>query len=119
MRAGLPASAMIAVALAACAAQPAPAPGPASAPIGHGGNPARGLAHARENCASCHAVGAGASLSPHPLAPSFQTLADTPGMTGLALHVWLRSPHENMPQIVVAQEQVEHIAAYLESIESR
>ena len=40
-------------------------------------------------------------------------------MTGLALHVWLRSPHQNMPQIVVGPEQVEHLAAYLGSIESR
>lgn len=117
MRARIPASAMIAIALAACAAQPTP--GPASAPIGHGGSAARGLAYAQEACARCHAVEAGELVSPHPLAPPFQGLADTPGMTGLALHVWLRSPHENMPQIVVAPEQVEHLAAYLDSIESR
>lgn len=42
-----------------------------------------------------------------------------PGMTGFALHVWLRSPHATMPQIVVAPEHVEHLAAYLESVESR
>lgn len=117
MRAELLAGAVIATALAACAAQPAP--GPASAPIGHGGSAAHGLAYAQAACASCHAVGAGELVSPHPLAPPFQRVADTPGMTGLALHVWLRSPHENMPQIVVAPEQVEHLAAYLGSIESR
>lgn len=75
-----------------------------------------GLIYAKANCASCHAVERGATVSPVSLAPAFQTVADTPGMTATALHVWLRTPHEAMPDFIVPEAAIDDLAAYLASL---
>jgi mono/diheme cytochrome c family protein len=76
----------------------------------------RGLAYAEQACAACHGVQAGESLSPVPQAPAFETLADTPGMTGLALNVWLHSPHQDMPHLMVDPDHVDDLWAYMASL---
>lgn len=75
-----------------------------------------GLAYAKEVCAKCHAVLVNEELSPLPEAPAFQTVADTPGMTALALSVWLQSSHPTMPNIVLEQDDMRNVIAYITSM---
>lgn len=76
----------------------------------------RGYAYADAACASCHALLPGKILSPHPAAPSFQDVADTPGMTRTAFNVWLHSPHPSMPNYIVEPDRVDDLWAYVASL---
>jgi mono/diheme cytochrome c family protein len=76
-----------------------------------------GAAYAQEVCAACHAVLPNEEISPLPQAPTFQSVADTPGMTELALTVWLQSSHPTMPNIVLEQDDLRNVVAYIRSLE--
>ena len=96
--------------LNACAPIPAPrATEQTLAP----GNAALGLRYAEQTCAACHAVARGETSSPVPEAPAFDAIANTPGMTRVALNAWLHTPHPSMPNLIVAPERVDDLAAYL------
>ena len=99
--------------LSACASAPAPhATELTLAP----GNAALGLRYAEQTCSECHAVAHGQALSPVPEAPAFDAIANTPGMTRLALYAWLRTPHPSMPNLIVAPERIDDLAAYLATL---
>ena len=83
------------------------------------GEPRLGLAVARANCAGCHAVARGEQSSPNPLAPPFERVANTPGMTALALNHLLHSSHESMPLIIVPPDDQWHLVAYILSLRGR
>jgi mono/diheme cytochrome c family protein len=98
----------------------------AAAVLGLGGDAAAqeadveaGAAYAEEVCAACHAVLPHENLSPLPEAPTFQEVADTPGMTELALSVWLQSSHPTMPNIVLAQDDMRNVVAYIRSLKGK
>ncbi len=76
-----------------------------------------GAAYAKQICAACHAVLPNEQISPLPQAPTFQSIADTPGMTELALTVWLQSSHPTMPNIVLEQDDMRNVVAYIRSLE--
>jgi mono/diheme cytochrome c family protein len=80
---------------------------------------AAGAAYAEQVCAACHAVLANENMSPLPDAPTFQSVADTPGMTELALTVWLQSSHPTMPNIVLKQDDLRNVVAYIRSLERK
>lgn len=82
------------------------------------GEPKRGLAVARANCAGCHAIARGEKVSPNPVAPSFDRVANTPGMTALAFNHLMHSAHKTMPLIVLAPEDQWHLVAYILSLRS-
>lgn len=77
---------------------------------------AAGKVYADEVCAACHAVQAGDAESPLTDAPPFQEVADTPGMTELALSVWLQSSHPTMPNIILEQDDLRNVVAYIRSL---
>lgn len=77
------------------------------------GNPRTGLSYAQKNCAECHAVLASQEASPNPKATPFKVVANTPGMTGTAIAVWMRTPHPSMPNLIVAGDDLEHLVAYI------
>ena len=77
-----------------------------------------GAAYAGEVCAACHAVLANEPISPLPEAPSFQSAADTPGMTELALTVWLQSSHPTMPNIILEPDDMRNVIAYIRSLKT-
>ncbi len=52
-------------------------------------------------------------------APPFQEVADTPGMTELALSVWLQSSHPTMPNIVLEQDDLRNVVAYIRSLKGK
>ncbi|MGD9967096.1 MAG: cytochrome C [Hyphomonadaceae bacterium] len=101
------------MALAACAADQSPVPAERDF-----GSPARGLAYARAACASCHAVEPNEAASPMTAAPTFTEVANTPGMTGLALNAWLHSEHRDMPHLMVDPDHVDNLWAYMMTLRS-
>ena len=68
-------------------------------------------------CASCHAVRAGQTRSPLATAPSFEEIANTPGMTAAALAFWLTAAsHPTMPNLILSSQQLRDASAYILSI---
>src|SRR5437868_14022703 len=78
-----------------------------------GGSVQRGLGLARQVCSECHAIQPEQLQSPNTRAPTFPTLATTPGMTATALTVALTTPHAGMPMFRLTPDQRESIIAYI------
>ena len=66
------------------------------------GDPRLGLDVARESCASCHAIlrveDRSRTRTPRP-----SHSANVPGMSAMALHVALQSPHKTMPNVMLSR----------------
>lgn len=77
---------------------------------------ADGRDYARSACAGCHAVESGDSASPNPAAPTFQSLADRPDMSRVALGALLRTPHRAMPDLIVSPSEADALYAYFETL---
>lgn len=80
------------------------------------GDKERGRALATRTCAECHAVLPGAANSPAPGIAMFDVIANTPGMTAMALTVWLTTPHRNTPNLVLSAEERNDVIAYITSL---
>jgi cytochrome c len=68
-------------------------------------------------CATCHAI------EPHLAetlnqAPSFQAIANRHGTTELSLKVFLRTSHQNMPNLIIAPDQADALASYILSLKT-
>jgi cytochrome c len=68
-------------------------------------------------CQPCHAI------KPHMAglsnqAPSFEAIANRHGTTALSLKVFLKTNHENMPNLIIAPEQADALANYILSLKS-
>jgi len=74
-----------------------------------------GLRLARTQCSECHRVDR-TGRSPKPDAPSFEEIADTPGMTRTALLAALRTSHATMPNIIIKDSDVDDLVAYILSL---
>lgn len=83
------------------------------------GSAQAGLSYARKVCAECHEVEGVDSFSPNPDAPTFKEVANTPGMTGRALAVWLQTSHPTMPDFILSPDQIDNLIAYILSLRSR
>jgi len=73
----------------------------------------KGAMLAHQICAECHAVQAGQPRSPNGRAPTFETVAKTPGMTAIALTAILRTSHRSMPNIILADDDLRNVIAYI------
>jgi len=80
---------------------------------------AAGKAYAEKICAACHAVLPGEEMSPLMEAPPFQEVADTPGMTEMAIAVWLQTSHPTMPNIMLEQDDLRNVVAYIRSLKGK
>ncbi len=80
------------------------------------GDPETGLTFAQEVCADCHGVRKGYEPSPEPFAPTFEAIANSPGMSELALSVFLRTPHATMPNLVLSDTEVADVVSYITSL---
>jgi mono/diheme cytochrome c family protein len=78
----------------------------------------RGLTFAKASCASCHAVDAGQAASPYADAPTFESIANSPGMTKLALDAFLHTSHSTMPNLIIESATIEDLWAYLETLKT-
>ncbi len=66
-------------------------------------------------CAACHQInsqgkGAGA------VAPSFPDIANLPSTTALALNVFLRTSHADMPNFQLTRQESDDVIAYILSL---
>ena len=80
------------------------------------GDAAKGHEYVQQICSECHTIEKGRRPSPNGQAPNFETIAKTPGMTAIALTAVLRTPHRNMPNIIIADEDLRNVAAYILSL---
>ena len=80
------------------------------------GDATSGHAYAARICAECHSVERGAAASPNGAAPSFVSVANTSGITEMALTVFLRSPHASMPSLIVPTNDARDVIAYILSL---
>ena len=79
-----------------------------------------GQALAWRVCSPCHAV------EPDPktprmfeIAPDFQTIANTPGMTATALNAFLHTSHPKMPNFILAPDASAAVITYILSLRSQ
>ena len=76
----------------------------------------RGRMLARQVCAECHAVERNQYSSRYSLAPGFTAVARTPGMTAMALNVFLHTSHRYMPNLILSDEQARGVITYILSL---
>lgn len=76
---------------------------------------AQGYRLAQAWCQTCHAIEPHAS-GLFDTAPSFQAIADRRGTTALSLKVFWQTSHQNMPNLVIAPDQADALAAYILSL---
>lgn len=76
----------------------------------------QGLKFAREACAQCHLVDYVAGRSTNANAPTFETIARTPGLTSAALAAALQTSHRTMPNVVIKGDDADNVIAYILSL---
>lgn len=80
------------------------------------GDAERGHRFAEKVCAECHGIEKGYQPSPEPFAPTFEAVAKSPGMSAMALSVFLQTPHATMPNLVLSAGERADIIAYITSL---
>jgi hypothetical protein len=58
----------------------------------------------------------GEGRSPNPAAPTFEHIANIPGMTGMALTATLRTSHGTMPNVIIKGSDIGDLVAYILSL---
>lgn len=110
-------SSMTFIAISALAIFDSARPGPAGArdlgDVGAGHDLAKRL------CATCHRVEKGETDEKFVDVASFQTIADSPSKTALNLRVFLKSPHRNMPDLILSEAEIDSVIAYIHSLKER
>jgi mono/diheme cytochrome c family protein len=81
------------------------------------GDVRRGSVLALRVCIACHGVRPGEN-SNNPLAPPFAVIAETKGMSAIALNVALLSPHRAMPNIMLEPQERADVIAYILTLKS-
>ena len=79
------------------------------------GDKDKGHAYAQKFCTDCHAVEKDENLLLGDI-PTFQEVADSDGMSPRALGVWLRTSHPNMPDFIIAPDDMDNVIAYIMSL---
>ena len=75
-----------------------------------------GRRFAEEICVECHVVGKGEYGVSLQGAAAFQKVADDPAVTSLSLRVFLRTPHEVMPDFMLSEAETDNVIAYILSM---
>ena len=78
-----------------------------------------GRQYAEEVCSACHAVHALQIDSPVEQATPFQVVADASGITANALTAWLQTSHPTMPNIILSDEDMRNVIAYILSLKTK
>jgi mono/diheme cytochrome c family protein len=81
------------------------------------GDPAAGLEYARAICADCHDVERDWDELAAFYGPPFVDIAALPSTTEMSLKAFLRTPHENMPNLILTDEERDNVIAYILSLE--
>ncbi len=80
------------------------------------GDRVTGKAFALSFCAECHFVADEQVGMPSFDAPPFAEVAAEPSITELSLRVFLRTPHNRMPDILLTRTQTDDVIAYILSL---
>src|SRR5262245_42913879 len=80
------------------------------------GSAQQGLRLARSICSECHLVVKEAGRSNDPAAPTFEAIANTPGLTAATLASALQTAHKTMPNVVLKADDLSDIVAYILSL---
>ena len=80
------------------------------------GDPGRGMEFALTTCASCHGVRSTDRSSPRPNTVTFKQVANAPGMTGIAINVFLQTPHQSMPNLIIEERDRADVITYIVSL---
>jgi len=84
------------------------------------GNPSQGRRLAHTLCGECHLVDkVPGEQSPNLIAPTFEHIANIPGMNSAALTAALRTSHESMPNIIIKGNDLSDVIAYILSLNER
>jgi mono/diheme cytochrome c family protein len=76
------------------------------------GDPSSGRQIATTTCGSCHYIFA-TKRSRTKVPPSFEDIANLPSTTALSLKVFLRSNHNQMPNLILSDAQADDVIAYI------
>jgi hypothetical protein len=57
-------------------------------------------------------------MSPNPAAPPFVILANEPSVTDAALRTLMKTPHDEMPALVLHPDQIDDVVAYIRSLKA-
>lgn len=79
----------------------------------------RGMNFAQNRCADCHAVER-LQTSPVPSAPSFEAVANAPGVTRESLSQWLNTSHDYPREMYfeIPEERIDDLVAYMLTLRS-
>ncbi len=80
------------------------------------GDPVAGLDYARAVCADCHNVEREWDELAAFYGPPFLDIAAMPTTTEMSLKVFLRTPHENMPNLILSDRVRDDVIAYILSL---
>ena len=64
-------------------------------------------------CSDCHATGPGDRGAKNDTAPTFSAIAGMASTTELSIKVFLRTPHANMPNIMLSEDEAGAIAGFI------
>lgn len=77
-------------------------------------DPSAGRRLAATVCVECHRIDAATPpRDTKSQAPSFVDVARLPSTTELAIKVFLRTPHADMPNLILSPEEIDSVAAYI------
>jgi mono/diheme cytochrome c family protein len=80
------------------------------------GDIAQGQELARRVCSACHRVEKTPEATIFLPGPAFKTIADTPSTTAISLRVFLRTPHKNMPNLILTENETDDVVSYILSL---
>lgn len=83
------------------------------------GDAGRGHAYAVKACAECHGIENDEAGSPNFAAPTFETIANTQGMSARALAVWLQTSHPTMPDLIIPVDDMHDVIAYILTLKDK
>jgi mono/diheme cytochrome c family protein len=78
------------------------------------GSAEAGKALAEEVCSNCHLVEG--RMTAMDAAPPFKSIANDREKTAGALRAFLTSPHGEMPDLQLTRQEIEDVAAYIQSL---
>ena len=79
---------------------------------------AAGQRLALQSCSTCHQIDGGAAR-PGDSGPSFAAIANAAQITPLMIHVFLQTPHEKMPNLVLTKAEIDDVSEYILSFRAK